>query len=60
MQHRRNGWLAAPEEARDLALGLQWALAQPEGSLPLEICQSWRPEAVARVHRDLYAEVLQR
>jgi glycosyltransferase involved in cell wall biosynthesis len=60
VQHRRNGWLAAPEDARDLALGLQWALAQPEGSLPLEICQAWRPEAVAGAHRDLYAEVLQR
>jgi glycosyltransferase involved in cell wall biosynthesis len=58
VQHRRNGWLAAPEDARDLALGLQWALEQPEGSLPLEICKSWRPEAVARAHRDLYAEVL--
>ena len=59
VQHRSNGWLAAPGDPRDLALGLQWALAQPEGSLPLENCKPWRPEAVARAHRDLYAEMLQ-
>lgn len=58
VEHRRNGWLAAPESVEDLASGLAWCLARPDLPPSPARLASWTPAAVAAQHRRLYAECM--
>ena len=58
VEHRRNGWLAAPESVEDLASGLAWCLARSDLSPSPARLASWTPAAVAAQHRRLYAECM--
>ncbi|MBM5801392.1 MAG: glycosyltransferase [Cyanobacteria bacterium K_DeepCast_35m_m2_023] len=59
--HQQTGWLAQPFDPDALAQGIHWALQRPPGQAVLsENLDRWRPDAVARAHGDLYAEVLSR
>ena len=59
--HQQSGWLAEPFDPQALSQGIRWALQRPQGQpVVSEHLSRWRPDAVARAHADLYAEVLSR
>ncbi len=64
IEHRRNGYLARPFEADDLAQGLHWVLESPDRHAALgararaKILEEFEAEKIARRHVELYREVL--
>lgn len=65
IHHRRNGYLARPFDADDLARGAAWVLEDPERHATLrqaarESTARFAPEVVASQHISLYREILDR
>ena len=66
IEHQRNGWLARPAQADDLARGITWVLEDEERRRALGTSSRRRTEAefaighVARRYAELYREVLDR
>ena len=59
--HQQTGWLAQPFDPQALSQGIRWALQRPQWQpVVSQHLSRWRPDAVARAHADLYAEVLSR
>jgi len=59
--HQQTGWLAQPFDPQALSQGIRWALQRPQWQpVVSQHLSRWRPDAVARAHADLYAEVLNR
>ncbi len=64
IEHQQNGYLAEPYEAEDLARGIAWVLeddqryAQLSARARQKVEEEFEIQAIARKHRDLYAEIL--
>lgn len=59
ISHMKTGWLAKPYDPMELAEGIRWAFDK-KSDCPLvsDLVPSWRPQAVARAHIDLYLDVI--
>jgi glycosyltransferase involved in cell wall biosynthesis len=63
--HQETGYLAAPEDPKDLARGIAWVLADHERRALLgaearkRAVHRWSPPVVASAHLDVYARILE-
>ena len=64
IEHRRNGYLAKPEDPNDLAKGLNWVLVDPQRTLKMreaarkKTVKEYALESQAKRYKDLYEDIL--